>query len=60
MKHKYKELNYRELFGLEKILSDTTKIEEDMGNTIRDFSIPTDKYKKTSFKIREFEYEIKC
>lgn len=59
MKNKYKELSYREIFDFERIIPDTTKVGKDIESTLRNFSIPTDKYKKTSFKIRKFEYEIK-
>ncbi len=59
MKNKYKELNYHEIFDFERIISDTKKVRKDIENTIRDFSIPTDKYKKTNFKIRKIKYEIK-
>jgi hypothetical protein len=59
MKNKYKDLNYQEIFDFRKVISDATKVRKDTENILKKFSIPTDQYKKTNFKIRKIKYEIK-
>lgn len=62
-KSEYKKSGYFdfEIFERDKKDSKETNIEslEDQENTIENFSIPTDKYKKTMMKQRKIKYEIK-
>lgn len=62
-KSEYKKSGYFdfEIFERGKKDSKETNIEslEDQENAIKNFSIPTDKYKKTMMKQRKIKYEIK-
>lgn len=64
MKNKYEKISYDKFFNFQNIRSENIRNEINKKNkkiirNIRDFSIPTEHYKKTNVKIKKIEYEIK-
>ena len=63
MKDEYKKNSYNELFNFKDIKSENIRNEyrkqnDELIKNIRDFSIPSDYYKKTNVRIKKIEYEI--